>query len=293
MSFKNKSNDCQCVCNVDFSGVVGSSTLSLIIAEYFKYLLYERQQIPLPHNQLKDFDSIKWTDDMDSKAGPRNSIKFRKDLKRQRALDTIDKILSTIHDVFNGSHNVRQILIVFGATVISPKEQYLITLPPECCYLDPLSSAQAKLTLFRNIIKSDYWTKLSEMKSQTKVHIFLKASCSEKLSELGLWPKVRFMMANKGRILTVNCQYKPCPEGLELSQLDDTEFEISGIEPLNDTANDLDSTNGGMGSPSVANGEVKDKAKASKPVENGLDGKSVNENELIWYQVQHIFTGFK
>ncbi len=291
MSFKNKSNDAQSVCNVDFSGLVGSSTLSVIIAEYFKYLLYERQQIPLPHNQLKDFDSIKWTDDEDSK--PRSSRKSGKDLKRQRALDTIDKILSTIHDVFQVSPNVHQILIVFGATVISPKEQYLITLPPECCYLDPLSSAQAKLTLFRNIIKSDYWIKLSEMKLQTKVHIFLKAPSCEKLSELGLWPKARFTMASKGKILTVNCQYKPCPEGLELSQLDDTEFEISGIEPLNDTANELDCSIGAIGSPSTANKDMKNKSKSLKSGENGDDGAPGNENEPIWYQIQHIFTGFK
>ena len=99
-------------------------TCAVLLIETVKYLLFHRYQILLP------FDQLKAEDERDRKLeNARRSPRHRplpSVLKKKRQLlADVEELILNLHEVFL-QVDISQVLLLFGATVVNPKEIYSI-----------------------------------------------------------------------------------------------------------------------------------------------------------------------
>ena len=113
--------------------VVTPLSCSIVTNEIIKYLLYQKSQIPYPYSWLKNVVNrrrIKLEEDGDEDAFGNNLRVARQFHIVSTAYDTLEEIMKNLQMEFQGEEcNVTDILLVFGATLYTPKEIFLIKLP--------------------------------------------------------------------------------------------------------------------------------------------------------------------
>ncbi|XP_076442940.1 uncharacterized protein LOC143281587 [Babylonia areolata] len=149
--------------------------------------------------------------------------------KAKTVISSLDQVFSEILTAFEICPEIQQALILFGSSSVTPKESYVIKLPHICPEADNVPLRTSKQALFRHLVAEQVLSSDAAL-GPTNVYVVLCAPRSAALS--GFVPKLGFKIPTRGYCLTLNMicnQPSFCCQDLTM---DDTEVEISGVEPL-------------------------------------------------------------
>ncbi|KAL3873481.1 hypothetical protein ACJMK2_036591 [Sinanodonta woodiana] len=219
--------------NFCFDGGLMSNIRAALITELVKYILYERQQIPMPYESVKQ-ELKQLENNIENREPGSKKKRLYSKLEMKKAEEVIhntDEICIQLGNAFDTCPEIKSVLILIGATTASPKEIYMISLPPLNPEANNVSYQSCIKTLFRQLITDDVFSCSKEI-SPTNVTVLLQAPRDSGIK----WflPKSMFKVPQRGMQYHFNftCLYKdPVYYNHNLSQ-DLDEVEISGIEPL-------------------------------------------------------------
>ena len=182
------------------------------------------------------------------------------------AVKSLEKMFSTLEDIFVNGGPIKQVLLILGATVVSPKEVFVLNFPTSFYDSHSLSFKSCMSTLFRSLVIRDWFGDVKPLKSCTKLHVLVQAPRHSDFGSQILHPKINYKVPPRGKQFALNFHCRAHIVNAELSQLGDAEFNISGIEPLNHSASDID-----MGPP------VRSSSRNGSFSESGLGTCSANQ----------------
>ncbi|XP_061192889.1 uncharacterized protein LOC133201113 [Saccostrea echinata] len=225
-----------------FDDGLGLTVRAKLVVEIIKYLMYQRQQLPMALDQLKKNINT------DTKVQQQTEVKARMDKRTNRrelknaikAVCNLDQIFDMISQAFEICSEIRSVLILFGTTPVSPKESYLLTLPVLHPEYDSLSVRNSIKSLFQQIITQDV---LGGVKSISPTNMTVMVNAPKNSGITWFLPKPHFKVPVRGRrhVFNLSCEY-PHPVNHSIDCGNET-AEISGIEPLESSANDISMVN--------------------------------------------------
>lgn len=109
---------------IGFTEKLDRLTCSSLLVETVKYLLFHRYQMPLPFDQLKAEDERDRKSE-NARRSPRNRPLPSVLKKKRQLISDIEELLVNIYKIFV-ENDVFEVLLLFGATVVNPKEMYSI-----------------------------------------------------------------------------------------------------------------------------------------------------------------------
>ncbi|XP_024889839.1 MAD2L1-binding protein [Temnothorax curvispinosus] len=163
-----------------------SDSCTKVVMELIKYILYQKQQIPFTYEALAQFQtSVKTTD--------RNAVSFR---ALSGTLKTVSDHLSS--QFFLKGCDIKEVAIILGATILSPKLYIGIDLPS---YV--LNSKQHKeyqhssrkplLKLMRSMLECDEFQEAMNVPlNMTNMFVMLRKNDSNSVSDFFL-PKPQYV----------------------------------------------------------------------------------------------------
>ncbi|KAL8566814.1 hypothetical protein ACOMHN_052212 [Nucella lapillus] len=211
-----------------FEGGLQSHTRASLINEVIKHLLYERNQIPLQYDILKQQMAV--TETNQSQANGQSHHRMGQPHSKAKAMiGCVDQVFSEILTAFEICPEIQQALILLGSSSVTPKESYVIRLPHICPEADNVPLKSSKQALFRHLVAEQVLSSDAAL-GPTNAYVVLCAPRSATLS--GFVPKLGFKHATRGYCLTLNMICNQPSFYCQDLTMDDTEVEISGIEPL-------------------------------------------------------------
>ncbi|XP_054554804.1 MAD2L1-binding protein isoform X2 [Talpa occidentalis] len=190
-----------CLVPVVFPGPVSQEGCCRFTCELLKHIMYQRQQLPLPYEQLKHFyrkptpqaeDVVKKKSRATAEASSR---------KCQQALTELESVLSHLEGLFARTL-VPRVLILLGGNALSPKEFYeldLSRLAPDSMD-QSLSTAACLRRLFRAIFMADAF---SELQAPPLMGTIVMAQGHRDCGEDWFRPKLNYRVPSRGHKLTV------------------------------------------------------------------------------------------
>ena len=182
---------------------VSQSINSKLLNSCIEYLIYQRQQVPLPFHELKRIVEDQERNDLE--AGDRGrplarrslSTEYRKAIKVYQDLqclfDHINKLFS--------STTVNSAMIILGSTPVSPKEHYFVTFPrtKQATPADDIStrvSNSACRKMIQSLISNQELGSFKDI-SPTSMLVFIQASRTSDVE----WfrPKPAFKPPHRGQ----------------------------------------------------------------------------------------------
>jgi hypothetical protein len=153
-----------------------------------------------------------------------------------KAVRNLDQIFDMISQAFEICPEIRNILILFGTTPISPKESYLVSLPMFHPEFDCLCLKNSVKTLFRQIVCNDI---LGDAKSISPTNMIVMIDAPKHSGITWFIPKPNFKLPVRGKrhIFNLSCKQPDSPNQSILCN--DDAVEISGIEPLESSTLDI------------------------------------------------------
>jgi hypothetical protein len=215
--------------DVEFSGVVQSENRAELLKEFIKYILYQRSQIPMYFDQIKDFLKQQ---SMLSNEHVSTAIR-----DQQNVVENVESLFETIEQVFASGETIKQVAIILGSTIVTPKDCYVISFPTEF-YEGLVLSRQACISaLFRSLYDCDFLSPAKPLHTCTNLHVLFLAPRNCHLQRCKLVPKLSFRIPLIGMRFNINIVYLPDAVTLGNSKLDlvGEELDISGIKPLDDS----------------------------------------------------------
>ncbi|XP_021354991.1 MAD2L1-binding protein-like [Mizuhopecten yessoensis] len=221
-------------CTFVFDGTLQSRVRGTLVIELIKYLLYERQQIPLPidyvKQELKRISESQLGNEQNGGRKPKSRQLNKLEIKRAtNTLKNFDELSSHVLQVFEICPEIHQALLMFGGTSVSPKESYLVNLPGINPEAEGLPLKTCVRSLYRQLISQDI-VGGSKPIGTTCLRVLLHAP-----REAGVeWflPKPAFRVPMRGKQYVMNfCGKHSNSYGHNITR-DEYEIEISGIEPL-------------------------------------------------------------
>ncbi|XP_060072304.1 MAD2L1-binding protein-like [Ylistrum balloti] len=222
-------------CTFVFDGTLQSGVRGSLIIELIKYLLYERQQIPLPVDYVKQ--ELKKLSESQLETGQQNGSRKPRcrqlnKLEVKRATNTVknlEELSSHVLQVFELCPEIQKVLLMFGGTSVSPKESYLVNLPDINPEAEGLPLKTCVRSLYRQLVSQDIMGN-SKRIGPTSLRVLLHAP-----RESGVeWflPKPTFRVPKRGKQIVLNLCGKHSNTYSQNITKDEYEIEISGIEPL-------------------------------------------------------------
>ncbi|XP_062602805.1 uncharacterized protein LOC134264532 [Saccostrea cucullata] len=226
-----------------FDAGLGLTVRAKLVVEIIKYLMYQRQQLPLALDQLKkniNTDTAKGQQQTEVKARLDKRTNRRELQNAIKAVGNLDQIFDEISQAFEICSEIRSVLILFGTTPVSPKESYLLTMPVLHPEHDSVSVRNSIKSLFRQIITQDV---LGDVKTISPTNMTVMVNAPKNSGITWFLPKPHFKVPVRGRrhVFNLNCDY-PHPVNHSIDCGNET-AEISGIEPLESSANDISMVN--------------------------------------------------
>lgn len=185
---------------VVFPGPVSQEGCCQFTCELLKHIMYQRQQLPLPYEQLKHFYRKSPKAEDTARKKPRLAMEAS-NRKCQQALAELESVLSHLQDFFARTL-VPQVLILLGGNALSPKEFYELDLSR----LAPLSVDQGLNTaaclrrLFRAIFLADAF---SELQAPPLMGTIVMVQGHRDCGEDWFRPKLNYRVPSRGHKLTV------------------------------------------------------------------------------------------
>ncbi|XP_018571000.1 MAD2L1-binding protein [Anoplophora glabripennis] len=169
--------------NVKISDVFTPVTCALLINEILQGLLYQKSQIPYPYNWLKSVVDKKRG--ISTSEGTARKVNFNAANHFRvvsSAYDTLENIMKGIIKEFSERNDfIKEVVFVFGATPVCPKEIYSIKIPSlakghlERNHTNPVCKYRQKI--LRNIFLSQQWLDtVDSSMSCTNTYIFFKTT---------------------------------------------------------------------------------------------------------------------
>ena len=178
---------------------------------------------------------------------------------------------------------VREVLILLGSTIVSPKEIYHVVLPATSNCSDSLSYRVCMTTMFKHLVKTDLIGKATAVKTPKKISVLLLAERDPAFSDLGLIPKVQYKIPQRGQHFIIN--FHSQKDELTPMANRSGELDISGIELL-DISVELEHPT--PSSKRVLSDNISDVTDLMVDVNLGGDA-----NQMIWYQIPHTVIGYR
>ncbi|XP_022240149.1 MAD2L1-binding protein-like isoform X2 [Limulus polyphemus] len=276
------------VCVIEFKELVQQQTFGKLSVELIKYILYQREQIPLPFVQLK-----RWlTDESEKERKQSELIRNKKMRKAKRFLESceevFDSVLLTVGEK-QSDFKLQQVLVCLGGTPVSPKEVYIIRLPRQptckhCIHSAPKSFRSCMTRLFREMISTDGLLSSSKL-SPTQCTIMLQVLRKNPLPK-NMEPKLYFKVPVRGKHVILDFCFSNCCH-VEMDQFpvfSDSDMDLG--ESVNNDINiiavgDLESTNNSNMDKSLV------------CLVEDLTLKIPSEDDYIWVQLKPTIKGFK
>lgn len=186
---------------VVFPGPVSQEGCCQFTCELLKHIMYQRQQLPLPYEQLKHFyrKSSPQAEDTARKK-PRLATEAS-NRKCQQALAELESVLSHLRDFFARTL-VPQVLILLGGNALSPKEFYELDLSRLAPFSvdQGLNTAACLRHLFRAIFLADAF---SELQAPPLMGTIVMVQGHRDCGEDWFRPKLNYRVPSRGHKLTV------------------------------------------------------------------------------------------
>lgn len=186
---------------VVFPGPVSQEGCCQFTCELLKHVMYQRQQLPLPYEQLKHFyrKSPPQSEDTARKK-PRLTAEVSS-RKCQQALAELESVLSHLEDFFARTL-VPRVLILLGGNALSPKEFYELDLSRLVPFSvdQSLNTAACLRRLFRAIFLADAF---SELQAPPLMGTIVMVQGHRDCGEDWFLPKLNYRVPSRGHKLTV------------------------------------------------------------------------------------------
>ena len=189
--------------------------------------------------------------------------------KRETAIDSLTGIFNSVKSIFAQCLSFTKILVIFGSTIVSPKEMFYIELPHITESTKALSYSTSKTLLFKNIVMCDILNQAIPSNYSNKMTVLVYGDRQSHFTKMGFIPKAQFVMSNRGTIFRFILKNSFGEIMTPIHSRQDI-FNISGIQPL-----DLEDDH----CPAI---QVDEQPSSIAETE-----------EFIWYQIPHILKGFK
>ncbi|KAL4237364.1 regulation of exit from mitosis [Mactra antiquata] len=228
--------------SVLFDGGLQSSVRSQLIIELLKYVLYERQQIPQPFDQVKRDVALKA-----EKSAEMKILKLGRSCMKKAGdcVNKLEQIIENLNQAFHICPEIKQAVISIGATIVSPKEIYVIHLPPLNPDADNLSGKSCIKSLFRQLIMQDPLCDVKQI-SPTNITLLLSAPRNSNLS--WFYPKASYKFPVRGRHFEFHL-HSNCGQGRHDLSSNHSAVELSGFNPFDSIIEEDDNTSTEVDSP--------------------------------------------
>lgn len=186
---------------------ISQSINSTLLNSCIEYLIYQRQQVPLPFHELKRIVNSKEETCGALETGGRERSLVRLSLsdefkKAAKVYEGLECLFHHINKLFS-STIVNSAMIVLGATAVSPKETYLLTFPcdpsakqDDSANISSRVSNSACRKMIRSLISNQELASFRDI-SPTSMLLFIQASRTSTVE----WfrPKPKFKPPHRGQ----------------------------------------------------------------------------------------------
>lgn len=173
-----------------------------LLKSCIEYLLYQRQQLPIPYHEVTRMVEQQERQDMNAhvmeRPGLRRSLSTEYK-KAKKVYEDVECLFDNVNKLFM-STVVKSALVLLGSTPVSPKERYLLDFqnPEESNSLDisPRICNSSRRKLVRSLISNPDLGTFKDI-SPTSMFVFIQASRSSDLQ----WfrPKSTFKPPSRGQ----------------------------------------------------------------------------------------------
>ena len=160
------------------------------------------------------------------KTAPHNKLQLK---KMEDALAKVEETVRQVKLAFECCPEIRQVVVILGATPVSPKEIYLIQFPPLSPEADNLPSKECIKSLFRQLMIHD---PLGQIKAVPLTNTTVLLNAPRHSSFTWFLPKALYKIPDRGFQFHFNlCSYVDVIGSQDLSK-DFSVIDLSGFEPL-------------------------------------------------------------
>ncbi|XP_061480790.1 MAD2L1-binding protein [Rhineura floridana] len=215
--------------SVVFPGFVTREGCFRFTSELLKHVLYQRQQLPLPYEQLACFyrrqlpGTPEQDEDVVRKINPRDQDSNNK--RCQQVLSDLEGVFQHLEIMFSLTL-VPRVLVLLGGTAVSPKEIYEINLQGISVNGadESLQTAACIRKLFHSLFLADVF---SELQAIPTVGVIVMVQGHRNCGINWFRPKLNYKVPTRGRKLTVN-----------LSCSHSQSAAVSACQEMNSTSDD-------------------------------------------------------
>ena len=141
----------------------------------------------------------------------------------------MDELVKQVRHTFEICPEITQVAVLLGATIVSPKEIYLLQFPALSPEADNLSSKEAVKTLFRQLVSQD---PLSHIKAIPITNMSVLINAPRKSTCSWFLPKDSYKLPNRGNQFHFNLLSSTDDHGSQDLSRDFSIIDLSGFEPL-------------------------------------------------------------
>ncbi|XP_078068274.1 MAD2L1-binding protein [Mustelus asterias] len=185
-----------------FPGHVSPESCCRLVCELLKHVLYQRQQLPLPYQQLAFF-SRRECGTADGPVLPHSRRNEQNNCKKfQRALSELDEVFQNLEAMFMLTL-VPCVLILLGGSVVNPKEMYEINMERVTfgSAEESLKTVSCIRKLFHTLFVKDIF---NELKSVPLMNTVLLVQGHRDCGVQWFRPKLNYRVPNRSRKVVIN-----------------------------------------------------------------------------------------
>ncbi|KAL7987473.1 hypothetical protein Chor_006392 [Crotalus horridus] len=191
--------------SVVFPGSVTREGCFRFTCELLKHVLYQRQQLPLPYEQLSCFYRMQQLSKPASQEKDMVKKVYLKDQdnkKCQQVLNDLEGVFQHLEIMFSLTL-VPRVLILLGGTAVNPRELYEINLQDISMSgtEESLSTSTCVRKLFRSLFMADVF---SELQAIPTMSVIVMVQGHRNCGIDWFRPKLNYKVPTRGRKLTVN-----------------------------------------------------------------------------------------
>lgn len=129
---------------------------------------------------------------------------------------------------------VKEIMVILGSTPVTPKEVYRICFPLGFYEGRILTYKESTSMLFRKLVTSEFFTDLSSLRSCSKVFVMFLAPRDQPavIANDSVVPKLNYKVPVRGSQMVMEFTCTAPVASAELSKIEESDVNLSGVEPL-------------------------------------------------------------
>lgn len=230
--------------DVELAGVIPAAARSELVKELVKFILYQRNQIPMYFDQLAD-SLARESQSVENSSLRRPPLVGRQHKssrsQQQELVKTVEALFQIVRDFFESGDLIKQVLIILGSNIILPKDAYLLHFPTEFYEGPSVTARSCVQSVFRTFYNNDFLSGAVPLSSSTNLFLFFLAPRNCDHTRFNLIPQLAYSLPSAGALYEVNliCTASTVTLGTaELGSPNGKELNISGIHPLDNSVTD-------------------------------------------------------